>query len=193
MATQTNKDQFLGGLAKVLEEQWQVDASRSEVLKKMLESDEVKNSANQVETITLSELNTDELEALVEFIYSDGSTLSAKVKQHVRSLYFLADKYVILHLRDLCRSELISSLNPENALDFLELAQIPFDKVLHDAAFSFIKMNINTIASSEKFKVFVVSNPNLALEIMKASLTSKGNGYCSRCGSYKLYCRSCGH
>lgn len=62
----------------------------------MLESDEFKNSAKQVETITLSEIKQEELEAFVEFIYSDGSMLSAKVKQHAMALYRAADKYEIL-------------------------------------------------------------------------------------------------
>ncbi|KAG7537094.1 BTB/POZ domain [Arabidopsis suecica] len=185
MATPTNKEHFSGGLAKVLAEKWQVDlmlkaknsdegsaisahklilASRSEVFKKMLELDEFKTSTTKhVETITLSEMKQEELEAFVEFLYSDGSMLSVNVKQHARSLYLAADKYEIPHLRDLCRAELISSLSLSNSLDILELAQIPFDKVLHDAAFSYIEKNISTIASSDDFKLFVVSNPNLAV------------------------------
>ncbi|CAL9222530.1 unnamed protein product [Arabidopsis halleri] len=155
-------------------------ASRSEVFKKMLESDEFKNSAKQVETITLSEMKHEELEAFVEFIYSDGSMLSAKVKQHARALYRAADKYEILQLRDLCRSELISSLNSTNSLDFLELAQFPFDKVLNDAALSYIKTNEFMIGSFDKFKLFVDNYPNLAVEIMMASLPPSRS--CSKCG-----------
>ncbi|CAN6997342.1 hypothetical protein IGI04_018765 [Brassica rapa subsp. trilocularis] len=216
MATQTNQQIFSGGLAKVLEEQWQVDvrlkagvdndddsaisahklilASRSEVFKKMLESDEVKTLAEQVETVTLSEMKKEELKTFVEFMYSDGTMLSPKAKQHVRSLYLAADKYEIPHLRDLCRNEMISSLDMSNALDFLELAQIPFDNGLNEAAFSYVKNNISTIASSEVFKLFVVSNPNLAWEIMKASVTKTSNRYnsnfraCRNCGSYCNYC-----
>ncbi|KAG7533387.1 SKP1/BTB/POZ domain superfamily, partial [Arabidopsis thaliana x Arabidopsis arenosa] len=212
----TNKEHFSGGLAKVLAEKWQVDvmlkaknsdegsaisahklilASRSEVFKKMLELDEFKTATTKhVETITLSEMKQEELEAFVEFIYSDGSMLSANVKQHARSLYLAADKYEIMHLRDLCRTELISSLSFSNSLDFLELAQIPFDQVLHDEAFSYIITNISTIASSDEFKLFVASNPNLAVEIAKASLnctlgcSSCGDNYNPRNGS----CCNCG-
>ncbi|KAG7639196.1 BTB/POZ domain [Arabidopsis thaliana x Arabidopsis arenosa] len=103
MATETNKELFVGGFAKILKEQRQVDvrlkagdsgdegastsahklvlSARSEVFKKMLESDEIKASA-QLETITLCEMKHEELEAFIEFIYSDGSMLSAKEKQH---------------------------------------------------------------------------------------------------------------
>ncbi|CAA0358354.1 unnamed protein product [Arabidopsis thaliana] len=163
MATQTNQDHFSGGLAKILAENWQVDVRLKAVdsdegikiggLKKMLESDEFKTSAKQVGTITLLEMKQEELEAFVEFLYSDGSMLSSKVKQHARALYRAADKYEILQLRELCRSELISSLNSKNSLNLLELAQIPFDKVLNDAAFSYIKTNELMFPSFDEFKV----------------------------------------
>ncbi|EOA32891.1 hypothetical protein CARUB_v10016207mg, partial [Capsella rubella] len=142
--------------------QWIVRASRSKVLKKMLKSDEFKTSA-----------------IFVKFIYSDGSMLSSKMKQHVRALYLAADKYKILQLRELCRSELISSLAMENALDFLELAQTPFDKALNDAALSYIKANELRIPSFDKFKLFADSFPDLTVEMLEASLVGRS---CYNCG-----------
>ncbi|ESQ52759.1 hypothetical protein EUTSA_v10017692mg, partial [Eutrema salsugineum] len=208
-----NKDGFLGGLRKLFKEQWQADvllkggdsdehaaisahklAGKSMVFKKMLESDEFKASS-KLETVTLSEMKHEEVEALVDFMYSvDGSISCESLKKHDRSLYLAADKYEIPHLRDLCRIQLISSLNSSNALDILELAQIPFDKALDDAAFNTIKANLSTIASSAEFKLFVVNHPNLTVEIIKAySHTLTSNGYCSRCHAYKLYCTHCGY
>ncbi|KAF3564361.1 hypothetical protein DY000_02011894 [Brassica cretica] len=110
MAKQSNLNIFLDGFAHILEEQWQVDvllkagdsdpdaaiAARSKVFKKMLEEDECKTSSEK-EIITLSEMKHEELKALVEFIYSNGSTLCAA--GHARSLYLAADKYEIPHLR----------------------------------------------------------------------------------------------
>lgn len=193
----------MGGLRKLFKEQWQADvllkagesdecasipahklvlASRSVVLKKIMESDELKASS-KLEKLTFSEMKHEELEALVEFMYSvDGSVSSESLKEHVRSLYLAADKYEIPHLRDLCRNQLISSLNSSNALNILELAQIPFDEALNDAAFTSIKNNIKTIAASAEFKLFVVNHPDLSVEIMKASLTHPRN-CCSYCGS----------
>ncbi|ESQ52761.1 hypothetical protein EUTSA_v10017581mg [Eutrema salsugineum] len=195
MATESNKDVFLDGFRKLLKEQWQADVrlkagdsdertgaisahklvlvARSKVFKNILETDGCKASAN-LETVTLSEMKHEELEALVDFMYSpDGSISFESLKKHDRSLYLAADKYEIPHLRDLCRIHLISSLKSSNALDILELAQIPFDKALNDAAFTTIKNNISTIASSAEFKLFVVNHPNLSVEIMKEALTQK--------------------
>ncbi|CAF1865055.1 putative BTB/POZ domain-containing protein At2g40440 [Brassica napus] len=187
MATDTNVSIFLDGFAHILEEQWQVDvllkagdsdpdavisahklvlAARSKVFKKMLEEDECKTSSGK-EIITLSEMKHEEVKALVEFIYSSGCG-STPCAEHARSLYLAADKYEIPHLRDLCRDELISSLNESNALDVYELAQIPFDDELNNAALSCIQMNITTIAYSDELKLFAERNPILTVEIVKA-------------------------
>ncbi|XP_013633331.1 PREDICTED: putative BTB/POZ domain-containing protein At2g40440 [Brassica oleracea var. oleracea] len=197
MLTRSNKDIFVRGFAKALEEKWQVDvqlkgrdsdegvsifahklvlASRSEVLKKILELDEFK-APSQRETVTFSELKHEELEALVKFIYSDGSKLSAKAKEHVRSLYVTADKYEIPHLRDLCRNELVKSLNLSNALEVLELSLIPLDNALHDAAFSYIIKNLKTIVNSLEFKLFANRNTDLTVEIIRAFMARRNIYY----------------
>ncbi|KAJ4906707.1 putative BTB/POZ domain-containing protein [Raphanus sativus] len=201
MATERNREIFLGGLKKLLKEKWQADvllkagnsaegatisahklvlASRSVVLRKIMESDEFKASS-KLETVTFSEMKYEELEAFVEFMYCSISPES--LKKHVSSLYLAADKYEIPYLRDVCRSLFISSLNPANALNIIELAQRPFDKALNDVAFTTIKDNISTIASSAEFKLFVVNNPYLSVEIMKASLIHPHiNNKCRYCG-----------
>ncbi|EOA28351.1 hypothetical protein CARUB_v10024556mg [Capsella rubella] len=178
-------------------EQWQVDlrlkagdtedgaaisvhklvmAARSEVFKKMLESDNIKTSDGNIETVTLHVLKQEELEALVEFIYNNRSVLSLKEKKHVQSLYIAADKYKIPHLRDLCRNELISSLNLANVLNFMELSLIPFDKALNDSAAKFIVRNLGTICKTVELKDFVRRNPDLVAEILRSSLTGMWNG-----------------
>ncbi|KAF8104685.1 hypothetical protein N665_0170s0058 [Sinapis alba] len=100
----------------------------------MLESDKFKGTAGEIETVTLSELKQEELEALVEFIYNNRSVLSEKEKKHVQTLFVAADKYDIQHLRDVCREEMISSLKLGNVINILELSLIPFDEALNDAA-----------------------------------------------------------
>ncbi|KAL1198965.1 putative BTB/POZ domain-containing protein [Cardamine amara subsp. amara] len=205
MGTQTNKELFLDGFVRILKEQ-QVDvllkacdsdkeaaisahklilSARSEVFKMMLEPDKFKDSS-KLETITLSEMKQEELEAFVEFIYSDGSILSEKAKQHVRSLYCAADKYEIPHLRDLCRNELIASLNFLNALALFELAQIPLDKALAFAALKTIRANKIAITNSAEFKVFVVNHPKLTVQIVRAILTK-----CSICALRPRTCYRC--
>ncbi|ESQ30838.1 hypothetical protein EUTSA_v10012008mg [Eutrema salsugineum] len=197
--TQTNRETFLGGFAKILEKQWQGDlrlramdsddgayisahklvlAARSEVFRLMFESDEFKASAKlrdnefkastKLETITLSEMKHEEVEALVEFIYSDGSKLSAKGKQNVQLLFVAAHKYEIMHLRDLCRNELITSLSLTNALDVYKFSLIPNERDLEVAALAFIITNFKVIADSKELELFANNNPNLTVKIVKA-------------------------
>ncbi|AEE82368.1 hypothetical protein [Arabidopsis thaliana] len=187
MGTQTNKGFFYDEFLKVLKEQ-QVDvrlmardsekdaaisahkrilSARSEVFEEMFESDKYKASS-KLETITLSEMKHEVLEAFVDFTYSDGSMLSEKAKQHAMSLYSAAKDYEIPRLWCLCRKELIASLNMSNALRVLQLAQIPYDESLSVAAFTTIKNSKLKLSSSTKVKVFVVNHPNGPLEITRA-------------------------
>lgn len=119
-------------------------------------------------SVTFSELKHEELEALVKFIYSDGSYLSLQAVRCFRSLYVAADKYEIPHLRDLCRNELVRSLNLSNALEVLELSLIPLDNTLHGAAFTYIIKNLKTIANSLEFKLFANKNTDFTIEIVRA-------------------------
>ncbi|EOA28497.1 hypothetical protein CARUB_v10024710mg [Capsella rubella] len=194
MAMVRSLDAFLNGFAKLYLDQWQVDlrlkardskkgeamsvhkfvmAARSEVFKKILESDKFKASDGKIETITLFELKQEALEAFVEFIYHNSSILSEKEKKHVPSLYIAADKYEVLLLRDLCRNELIASLDLPNALNVLELSMITSDKALNDSAAKFIVRNFKTICKTAEFKAFVRKNPDFSVELMKASYTQK--------------------
>ncbi|ESQ30826.1 hypothetical protein EUTSA_v10011973mg [Eutrema salsugineum] len=132
----------------------------------MFESDEFKASA-KLETVTISEMKHEEVEALVEFIYSDGSTLSAKAKQNFQSLFIAAHKYEILHLQDLCRNELISSLSLTNALDVYKLSLVPYERDLEVAALEFILSNFKMIANSKEYELFVSKNPDLTVKIVK--------------------------
>ncbi|CAA7048057.1 unnamed protein product [Microthlaspi erraticum] len=142
----------------------------------MFETDEFKASSSQ-EIVTFSEMKHEEVEAFVEFLYSDGSTLSAKGKENVQSLFLAAHKYELLHLRDLCIKELISSLHFTNALDILMLSQETFERDLNIAAVDFILRNFKTIANSEEFKLFLFKTPGTALEIVKLLINNAGVSY----------------
>ncbi|XWS65547.1 hypothetical protein CRYUN_Cryun05aG0122900 [Craigia yunnanensis] len=93
-------------------------AARSEIFRNMLDSDDCK--APSSDTITLPELNTEELESLIEFLYSGNLPLD-KIEKHVYSLFVASDKYEIPYLQDLCERYMLSSLNASNVLEILEI------------------------------------------------------------------------
>ncbi|KAL0740106.1 hypothetical protein Bca4012_081619 [Brassica carinata] len=174
-----NKRKFDGGLMNALKTQWPADVllkagDQTEaipaqkfilVFRNLLEPDDFKASLSK-ETITLSEMKHDELEAFLEFIY-DGSLSLAKLVQHVRVLYLAADKYEIPHLQDLCRNQLIASMNTRNVFDVLELAKTHSDKILKHAVSEFFASNMEGISSSSKFMSFVKSDPALTVQAIR--------------------------
>ncbi|CAF1865067.1 unnamed protein product [Brassica oleracea] len=151
MAKQSNLNIFLDGFAHILEEQWQVD-----VLLKAGDSDpDAAISAHKLVLAARSKVFKKMLEEDECKTSSEKEIITLSEMKHEE-------------LKALVENKLISFLNASNALDVYELAQIPFDDALNNAALSCIRMNIATIAYSDELKLFAESNPNLTVEIMKA-------------------------
>lgn len=140
-------------------------SSRSKVFRNMLDSDECKASAE--DSITLPDLNYDELNSLLEFLYSGN--LLAPYNQY-RALYLAADKYDIPYLQDVCRDHFIASLTSRNVLDVLELASIPSDTILKSAAINHVVKHMEEVVVPMKYETFVQRNPSLGVEITRAYL-----------------------
>ncbi|ESQ52755.1 hypothetical protein EUTSA_v10017762mg [Eutrema salsugineum] len=162
-----NHMEFFRGIIKAFKEQRHVDvwlkagdqtdaipahklilAAKSKVFRNILETDDCK--ASPKETITLSEMTKDK-----------------KLVQHVHSLYQAADKYEIPYLQDICRKQLIDSMNTSNAFDLLELAKIHSDEIFEDSLSEFITRHMEEISFSSKFMSFVESNPALAVQTIR--------------------------
>ncbi|XP_050210397.1 BTB/POZ domain-containing protein At3g56230 [Mercurialis annua] len=142
-------------------------ASRSEIFKNMLDSDSCKAPAN--DTITLSDLNHEELETLLEFLYS-GTIPIEKLKKNVYSLTLAADKYEIPFLLKFCERYMLRSLDISNALDVLEISDICSNNILKESALNFIVKNLEDIVYSAKYEGFVSKNPHLAVHITRSFL-----------------------
>ncbi|XP_021732661.1 BTB/POZ domain-containing protein At3g56230-like [Chenopodium quinoa] len=142
-------------------------AAKSEIFKNMLDSDDCKEAPN--EAITLPELNHDELESLLKFLYS-GSLPIEKVEKHVYSLSVAADKYEIHFLQKFCDRQMLNSLSSSNALDILEISDVCSNLTLKDTALNFIVRNMEDIVFSSKFESFALKNPHLSVQITRASL-----------------------
>lgn len=135
----------------------------------MLDSDECKAPANDDDTIALCDLNHEELETLLEFLYG-GSLAEEKMNKHVYPLSIAADKYHIPYLRKLCELHMLRSLNPSNALDVLEIAEVCSYRALKETALKFIVKNMEAVVFSATFDSFAVRNPHLSVQITRASL-----------------------
>lgn len=141
-------------------------AARSAIFRHLLDSDECKAPAKQ--TITLAELNHEELESLLEFLYS-GSLPREKLEKHVYSLSVAADKYEIPFLHKFCEQQMLASLNSANALDILEISDTCSNRNLKETALGFIVRNMEDIVFSARFDAFALKNPHLTVHITRAS------------------------
>ncbi|KAF8402531.1 hypothetical protein HHK36_010616 [Tetracentron sinense] len=142
-------------------------AARSDIFKNMLESDGCKSPPN--DTITLHELNHEELESLLEFLYS-GHLPAEKVEKHMYSLSIAADKYEIPFLQKFCEHWMLGSLDSSNALDILEISDICSSKTLKETAMNFIVKNMEDIVFSTRYDAFALKNPHLSVQITRALL-----------------------
>lgn len=147
-------------------------ATKSDIFKNMLDSDGCKEAPN--EAITLPELNHEELESLLEFLYS-GSLSMDKVEKHIYSLSVAADKYEIPFLLKFCERQMLSSLSSSNALDILEISDICSNLTLKDTSLNFIVKNMEDIVFSSRFEAFALKNPHLSVQITRASLLDMKN------------------
>ncbi|KAH0994327.1 hypothetical protein GBA52_018191 [Prunus armeniaca] len=142
-------------------------AIRSEIFNNMLDSDGCKAPPN--DAVTLPELNHEELESLLEFLYN-GDLHEEKMNKHVYSLFLAADKYGISYLQKLCESHMLKSLSTANALDVLEVADVCSCLTLKENALDFIVKNMHDIVFSAKYDAFALKNPHLCVQISRASL-----------------------
>lgn len=133
----------------------------------MLESDECK--AAPTNNITIPELNYDELDSLLEFLYR-GNLGAEKMGKHVFALSLAADKYGIAYLQKQCDQYMLNSLNISNALDVLEIADTCSNQTLKDTAMKFLVENIQEIVLSSRYEVFVHRSPHLTVQLSRESL-----------------------
>ncbi|KAF5206624.1 BTB/POZ domain-containing protein [Thalictrum thalictroides] len=142
-------------------------AARSIIFKNMLESDGCK--APPTETISLPELDHEELQSLLEFLYS-GSLSSEKISKHVYALYTAADKYDIPFLQKFCEHWMLGSLNLSNALNILETSDVCPTTKVKDSAMNFIINHMEDIVFSSAYDSFALKNPHLNVQLTRALL-----------------------
>ncbi|XVE86128.1 hypothetical protein DITRI_Ditri18aG0011200 [Diplodiscus trichospermus] len=147
-------------------------ATRSQIVKDMLNSD----TGN---IITLPELNSEELECLLEFLYS-GSLPLDKLEKHVYPLFLAAEKYEIPYLQEFCHCYMLNSMNASSVLDILETSEVCSNKGLKEIALSFIFSNTEAVVLSDKYEALAAKNPQLCMQITREFFMNARNEKVSR-------------
>ncbi|OWM87377.1 hypothetical protein CDL15_Pgr022488 [Punica granatum] len=143
-------------------------ATRSGIFKNMLDSDICK-APPQDSTIPIPELTHDELESLLEFLYT-GDLPPEKIEKHAYPLSLAAHKFEILYLEKFCERHMLRSLNVNSALDVLEISDICLNQKMKERVLGFIVRNFEEVAFSEKYETFCSKNPHLSVQITRATL-----------------------
>lgn len=137
-------------------------ASRSQVFKNMLECEPTPD-----QTITLPEVNSEELKTLLEFLYS-GSLPLDKLKNHLCPLFHSAHKYEIPYLQELCERYILDILSTKSVLNAMEISDRFSSLAIKDAALKLLVENMEEVTSSPGYDAFAARNPHLAVQITRA-------------------------
>ncbi|XP_042909294.1 uncharacterized protein [Parasteatoda tepidariorum] len=136
--------------------------ARSPVFNKMFEHD---TSERDNSVINIEDIRAPIMEELVSFLYS--GTKEDHDFEEACDLYYAADKYEVLSLRDACRSDLLDQLQVGNACQMLILANRHGDVSFKEEIMKFINMNFKSVINTESFGEFVKSDADIALSLMR--------------------------
>lgn len=145
----------------------------------MLDSDGYKAPPSVI--ISVPELNSQELESLLEFIYS-GSLPLEKLEKHVYPLFIASEKYQIPYLHEFCQCYMLNSLNASSVLDVLETSEVCSNKGLKDIALNFIFSNTEAVVLSDKYEALAAKNPQLCMQITREFFMHARSDKVSRAG-----------
>ncbi|KAG8178311.1 hypothetical protein JTE90_026281 [Oedothorax gibbosus] len=136
--------------------------ARSPVFCAMLKNDTKEHLKDSVD---VPDVNSSTMKKLLHFVYTDE--VDDLRWEDATQLYFAADKYEVLPLKQICSTFLKSSVCPDNACEVLLLSDMHQDKELKSAARNFVYDHGNMIVGSEQWKSLEQSNVQLALETLE--------------------------
>lgn len=142
-------------------------SARSSVFAKMFEHPMKENQEN---VVTIEDIAPEVLKELLHFIYS-GRILIKDWKM-ARDLYVAADKYNIKDLREIC-SGMLKSVDLNNVLDLLILADMHSDEILRKVALNFASVCYSQLKKLPKWNIFMKEYQPLAIEILSSVIDNK--------------------
>merc|ERR1712142_628510 len=141
-------------------------ASRSPVFDAMLSHDMEEKKSGR---ILIEDLDVDVVQGMLEFIYS-GHVKDNKLK--ASGLLAAAEKYDLIHLKQLCVNSLCSNIDCSNVLDMLVLSEVYHVPVLRTLSLEFTTEHRKKILDLSDWKLKLRNHPELLAE-MYESLAKK--------------------
>jgi len=138
---------------------------RSPVFAAMFQSDMIENTSRNVH---IKDIKPEVVKEMLHFIYK-GTTSTENVKDElVLDLLVAADQYQLNLLKNKCEERMCSTLDENNSVEMLVLADRHQAFKLKRMALMLVASNMNTIVNTDVYKEFHARHPNLSLEITKA-------------------------
>ncbi|GBL99082.1 Speckle-type POZ protein-like B [Araneus ventricosus] len=121
--------------------------------------------------VDIEDLDSDTVRRMLEFMYTDS--LEDLEWENAKNLYFAADKYQILSLRQKCSNFMKNNINPCNCSDVLLLSELHNDPDLKRIAQEYILKHDKDIFASEEWSYFMENHLQISAETMRLRYVTK--------------------
>ncbi|XP_071042902.1 uncharacterized protein [Parasteatoda tepidariorum] len=136
--------------------------ARSPVFDRMFNHDTSESASN---IIVITDIRAEIMNDLLLYLYS-GVTKTHDFDD-AYDLYYAADKYEVLSLRDACKIDLLVHLKVDNACQMLSLANRHGDESFKEIILKFIKENFKTVIKIESFEELSANDPKLSVLVTR--------------------------
>lgn len=139
--------------------------ARSQVFGCMLTHDMNEKSSGVVD---IPDCDPHAIEQFLSYVYS--GKVDALNQSNMLGLYYVADKYNMMQLKEDCRDFIQNALSCSNVGDVFRVAKSHCDENLHEWAILFFSENLNEILTTPEWISFKKGNEDIANELLnKAS------------------------
>ncbi|GBN01028.1 Protein roadkill [Araneus ventricosus] len=142
--------------------------ARSPTFNAMFTNDYKETSCGHV---LVSDINSDTIRRFLIYMYTDR--IENLTIENATKLYYAADKYRVLCLREICASFLKANVSSSSACEILVLADRHQDDELKSAVQHFISKHDSEILRSENWRDLKKNNHLLALETLRGICLKK--------------------
>ncbi|GBL98965.1 Speckle-type POZ protein B [Araneus ventricosus] len=140
--------------------------ARSAIFKKIFHHNMEEAEENSV---AITDVQFSVLQRLIEFLYTgvivDGGNKDMDF-QDLYDLYYAADKYEVMDLREMVGNTLLGRIQVDNASEILILADRHNDKDLKSRVMNFIRLNFEVVANTDAWESCALHHPKLAMEVV---------------------------
>ncbi|GBM23461.1 Protein roadkill [Araneus ventricosus] len=143
-------------------------SARSPVFKAMFTKDMKETNSK---TVVIEDLDSDTVRRLLLYMYTDA--IHDYQWENIMNLYFAADKYEVLSLKQKCSSFLKENLSCSNVCEALFLADLHQDADLKSVVNDFLSKYESEVFASEAWKELEKNNSSLACQTLREICANK--------------------